>query len=135
MLLKISQNSKEKAAGFRPTAILKKTLRHRCFTMNFAKFLKIRFLQNIFGQLLLYWIKTVKYIEKQNKTHLVAASVSINYCCYYYYYYYYCYYYYYSYKEQCRGNIFWNKWKSLKNSFRRVFFYLKHCRLLLHNIN
>ena len=39
--------------GLRPATLLKKRLWHRCFPMNFAKFLRTIFLQNTSGQLLL----------------------------------------------------------------------------------
>ena len=44
MLLKISQNSQETAA-----TLLKKRFWHRCFPVNFEKFLRKTFLQNTFG--------------------------------------------------------------------------------------
>ena len=43
-----------KVAGLRPATLLKKRLRHRCFPVNFAKFLRTPFLQNTSGRLLLY---------------------------------------------------------------------------------
>ena len=43
-----------KAAGLRPATLLKKRLWHRCFPVNFVKFLRTRFLQNTSGRLLLY---------------------------------------------------------------------------------
>ena len=39
--------------GLRPAALLKKRLLHRCFPVNFAKYLRTPFLQNTFGRLLL----------------------------------------------------------------------------------
>ena len=33
-----------------PATLLKKSLRHRCFPVNFAKFLRISFLQNTYGR-------------------------------------------------------------------------------------
>ena len=42
-----------KDAGLRPATLFKKRLRHRCFPVNFAKFLRVHFLQNTFGRLLL----------------------------------------------------------------------------------
>ena len=42
-----------KVAGLRPATLLKKRLWHRCFPMNFAKFLRTSFLQNTSGRLLL----------------------------------------------------------------------------------
>ena len=41
-----------KVAGLRPTTLLKKRLWHRCFLVNFAKFLRRSFLQNTSGRLL-----------------------------------------------------------------------------------
>ena len=38
----------------RPATLLKKSLCHRCFPVNFAKLLRIPFLQNTSGRLLLY---------------------------------------------------------------------------------
>ena len=43
-----------KNAGLRPAILLKKRLWHRCFPVNFAKFLKTSFLQNTSGRLLLH---------------------------------------------------------------------------------
>ena len=42
-----------KVAGLRPATILKKRLWHRCFLVNFAKFLRTPFIQNTFWQLFL----------------------------------------------------------------------------------
>ena len=50
-----------KGAG--PATLLKKRLWHRCFPVNFAKFLRIPFLQNTSGQLLLYH-SFQKYLKK-----------------------------------------------------------------------
>ena len=45
-----------KVAGLRPANLLIKRLRHSCFPVNFAKFLKTPFLQNFSGRLLLeHW--------------------------------------------------------------------------------
>ena len=61
-VLKISKNSQEnicaslffnKVAGLMSATILKKRLWHRCFPVNFAKFLRTPLLQNATGQLLL----------------------------------------------------------------------------------
>ena len=38
-----------KVAGLRPATLLKKSLCYRCFSVNFAKFLRTFFLQNSFG--------------------------------------------------------------------------------------
>ena len=42
-----------KVAGFRPVTLLKKRLWHRCFPVNFVKFLRTPFSQNTSGRLLL----------------------------------------------------------------------------------
>ena len=42
-----------KVAGLRPAALLKKRLWHRCFPVNFVKFLRTPFLQNTSGGLLM----------------------------------------------------------------------------------
>ena len=43
-----------KVAGLRPAPLLKKRIWHRCFPVNFAKFLRIFFVQSTFGRLLLW---------------------------------------------------------------------------------
>ena len=43
-----------KVAGLRLATLLKKRLWHRCFPMNFVKFLRTPFLQNTSGRLLLF---------------------------------------------------------------------------------
>ena len=57
VLLKTLQNSQENtcAGAFIPATLLKERLLHRCFLVNFAKFLKIPFLQNTSKWLLLYY--------------------------------------------------------------------------------
>ena len=57
MFLKISQNSQEtkKPWGLRPLTLLKKRPRSRCFSMSFAKFLRIPFLLEHFQGLLPYF--------------------------------------------------------------------------------
>ena len=42
-----------KVTGLSPATLLKNRLRHRCFPVNFTKFLRIPFLQNTSGRLLL----------------------------------------------------------------------------------
>ena len=42
-----------KVAGLRPATLLKKRLRHRCFPVNFVRFLRTHFLQNTSGRPLL----------------------------------------------------------------------------------
>ena len=62
VFLKICQNSQENTCTrvsfliklqARPTTLLKKSLWHMCFPVNFEKFLRTTFLQNTSGQLLL----------------------------------------------------------------------------------
>ena len=63
VFLKISQNSQQntyariysfnKVTGLRPATLLKKRRWHRCFPVNFAKFLRTFFLQTTSGRLLL----------------------------------------------------------------------------------
>ena len=59
-----------KAAGLRPATLLKKRLWHRCFLVNFSKFLKTPFSQNTSGRLLLMRIW---------KTILFSLLLQINY--------------------------------------------------------
>ena len=59
VFLEISQNLCQNLffnefAGLRPATLLKKKLWHRCFPVNFVKFLRTRFLQNTSGPLLLF---------------------------------------------------------------------------------
>ena len=56
-----------KVAGLRPAALFKKRFWHRCFPVNFAKFLRTPFLQNFSGRLLL---KLVRYLFHVKKTFL-----------------------------------------------------------------
>ena len=53
----------EAATGYQPATLLKERLWHSCFPVNFAKFLRTRFLQNTYGWLLLnflsWWRKPV----------------------------------------------------------------------------
>ena len=44
-----------KVEGLRPTALLKKRLWHRCFSVNFVIFLRTPFLQNTSGRLVYKW--------------------------------------------------------------------------------
>ena len=43
----------KKVAGLRPATLFKKRLRHKCFSVNFLKFLRTPFLQNTSGRLVL----------------------------------------------------------------------------------
>ena len=57
------------ACDLKHATLLKKRLGHRCFPMNFTKFLKEPFLQNTSGRLLLYSVE-----------NLSARSYSVNKC-------------------------------------------------------
>ena len=50
----MSQPLFNKVAGLRPATLLKKRLWHRCFPVNFAKFLRTPFLQNTWRLLLTF---------------------------------------------------------------------------------
>ena len=72
-------------AGSRPPTLLKKRLWHRCFPVNFAKFISKHFLQNTSGRLLQMFclLKLFHYsvdcaqLVNRNK-HLVKESTSWN---------------------------------------------------------
>ena len=67
VFLEISQNSQENTcASARPETLLKKRLSHRCFHVNFVKFLRTLFLQNTSGGC--FWRKTVA--KKKPFVHL-----------------------------------------------------------------
>ena len=79
VFLEISQNSQKNTcaavsvlikllACMRPATLLKKRLWHRCFLVNFAKFLRTPSLQNTFGRLLLF-------------VQLLVQSDGETYCC------------------------------------------------------
>ena len=81
VFLEISQNSQENTcAPARPATLLKKRLSHRCFHVNFVKFLSTPFSQNTSWQLLLFlqefifnqtytaWI-SFWFLEKQGSTN------------------------------------------------------------------
>ena len=66
-----------KVAGIWPATLLKKTLWHRCFLVNFAKFLRTPFLQNISVQLLeknSYSIRRVFPMAASENSNIVADS-------------------------------------------------------------
>ena len=71
MFLEISQNLQENActrASFLINTLLKKRLWHRCFPVNFAKFLRRPFSQNTSGRLLLKNVSvTLKLHENRRK--------------------------------------------------------------------
>ena len=65
-----------KVAGLRPAALVKKRLWHRCFPVNFVKFLRTPFLQSTSGRLLLYNFQTIFESSSKNKTQLEINSIS-----------------------------------------------------------
>ena len=79
-----------KVAGLRPVTLSKKRLWHRCFPVNFAKFLRAPFLQNTFGRLLRSFIQIVYSIwtlnltetwcthEKQNHDNIRILTVQVH---------------------------------------------------------
>ena len=70
-----------KVAGIRPATLLKKSLWHRCFPVNFAKFLRTLVLQNTFGRLLLSATSPKSYpINNSNFfQNILALEYSYNY--------------------------------------------------------
>ena len=62
-----------KVAGVRPLTLFKKRLWHRCYPVNFAKFLRTPFLQNSSGRLLL---KTYMLRFKPEKQSVVRRCFS-----------------------------------------------------------
>ena len=69
-----------KVEGLRPATLLKKRLSHRCFPVNFAKFLRTPFLNNTPGRLLLTILihQLIVYLEKMNKRHKIQLVLMIN---------------------------------------------------------
>ena len=61
-----------KVAGLRPATLLKKSLWHGCFPLNFAKFLRTSFLQNTSGRLFLNSEET-KPLKKSSWSEIFAA--------------------------------------------------------------
>ena len=63
-----------KVAGLRPPTSLKKRLWHRCFPVNFAKFLRAPFLQNTSGWLLLL-IERYKPVLSKTETSVIPLDL------------------------------------------------------------
>ena len=73
-LLEISQDSQENTCAI--VSLLKKKLWHRCFPVNFAKFLRTPFLQNISGRLLLHFQEKLHIdIADHNYTEFIGPLV------------------------------------------------------------
>ena len=69
-----------KVAGPVPATLLKKRLWHRCFTVNFAKFLRTPFLQNTFGWLLLCFMafSDWEFLPQPSKTFAIGKSTVVS---------------------------------------------------------
>ena len=68
MKIPVPESLFNKVAGLRPATLLKKRLWHKCFPMNFAKFLRTLLLQNSSGWLLLTKLHDPN--RKKNETPL-----------------------------------------------------------------
>ena len=63
-----------KVAGFRLATLLKKRLLHRCFPVNFGKFLRAPFLQNISGRLLLH--RSIIHVEGSSQAKNIETKTN-----------------------------------------------------------
>ena len=68
-----------KVASFTLATLLKKRLWHRCFPVNFAKFLRTPFLQNTSGRLFLYDENVVAVLHYNEIEPQIAGNVPF--CC------------------------------------------------------
>ena len=68
-----------KVAGLRPATLLKKRLWHRCFPVNFEKFLRIPFLKNTSGRLFLHiWTRCPGWkISLKNHVNMARLLMQI----------------------------------------------------------
>ena len=66
--------------GLRPATLFKKRLRHRCFPVNFAEFLRATFLQNTSGRLLLCFMafNDWKSYRNASKTFAIGKSTVVS---------------------------------------------------------
>ena len=69
-----------KFAGPMPATLLKRRLWHRCFPVNFAKFLRTPVLQNTFGRLLLLLL-LVRKVMKVSWVILVSENLFLSFFC------------------------------------------------------
>ena len=76
----------DKVSGLWPATLLKRRLWHRCFPVNFTKFLRTPFLQNTYGRLLLlsltFYLNLLTQVKFEiqlilKKLHLTAYKI----CC------------------------------------------------------
>ena len=63
-----------KVAGLRLSTLLKKRLLHRCFPVNFGKFLRTLFLQNISGRLLLH--RSIIHVEGSSQAKNIETKTN-----------------------------------------------------------
>ena len=61
-------------AGLKPATLLKKRLCYRCFSVNFAKFLRPPFLKNTSWRLLLFFSKNIEQPKVSNYFHKKPLS-------------------------------------------------------------
>ena len=63
----------------KPATLLKKSLWYKCFTVNFAKFLRTPFLQNTSGGFIYFWSKLFVINQTlSNKTFTKIAEFFLN---------------------------------------------------------
>ena len=67
-----------KVAGLRPATLLKKRLWHRCFPVNFAKFLKTSFLQNTSRRLFLQFCLLIYFRIFTNHVAFTYVKIQIS---------------------------------------------------------
>ena len=73
----VLRNSLKFLNSLRPATLLKKRPWHRCFPVNFKKFLRTPFLQNTTGRLLLHLLKKSLMVNFKSCTALVSDKVAI----------------------------------------------------------
>ena len=77
----VSESLFNRVSGLRPASLLKKRLQHRCFQVNFAKFLRTPFLQNTsvisltvsFHKEVLYICSNLLLLEKWTKLTILLS--------------------------------------------------------------
>ena len=81
----VSESLFNRLSGLRPASLLKKRLQHRCFQVNFAKFLRTPFLHNtsvislsFISQRSFIYLFKPSFVRKMDKTHNFAIFYLIN---------------------------------------------------------
>ena len=73
-----------KVGGLKPATLLKKRLLHRCFSVNFVKFLRTLFSQNTFGRLLLLLGRFMQFCrlhaEIETRKFMFSKPSFLEYC-------------------------------------------------------